>query len=195
MAGTRQDNVSVPGARQEVAPPEYRLRLHHTHTGESLDVVYRRGQEYLSGSIALLNHFLRDHRTNEDAHYPVQEFDLLHALLARLHQPDSVIDVICGYRSPQSNAFLRSRGPVTGVAENSQHILSRAIDIRIPGVSTERLRDAALSLHMGGVGYYPRSGFVHVDVGPVRQWSFGVGSRMVRAAHTRVVSHHGSSPA
>ncbi len=91
-----------------------------------------------------------------------------------LHRPDGLIDVICGYRTPATNHALRTRAPVTGVSENSFHMASKAIDIQVLGVSTERLRDAALSLGMGGVGYYPSSHFVHVDVGPVRTWSFGV---------------------
>ena len=150
-----------------------RLKLHHLHTGESIDVAYKQGGQYSSMGVAMLNHFLRDHRTNDVASYDPREFDLLHALLAKLHRPGATIDIICGYRTPESNDFLRTRSTETGVAEHSQHMLSRAIDIRIPGVSTRALRDAALSLGMGGVGYYPRSGFVHVDVGPVRQWQFG----------------------
>ncbi len=150
-----------------------RLRLHHTHTGESIDVAFKQGGQYLPGGIAMLNHFLRDHRTNETANYDPQEFDLLHKLLVSLHKPNAVIDIVCGYRSPWSNNFLRTRSAVTGVAEHSQHMLSKAIDIQVPGVSTLMLRNAALSLGMGGVGYYPTSHFVHVDVGPVREWQFG----------------------
>jgi uncharacterized protein YcbK (DUF882 family) len=150
-----------------------RLRLHHTHTGESIDVAFKQGGQYMPGGVAMLNHFLRDHRTGETANYDPQEFDLLHRLLVTLHKPNAVIDIVCGYRSPWSNNFLRTRSAVTGVAEHSQHMLSKAIDIQIPGVSTLALRNAALSLGMGGVGYYPTSHFVHVDVGPVREWQFG----------------------
>ncbi len=154
--------------------PESRLRMHQVHTGESIDVAYKVGDRYLPSSLELLNHFLRDYRTGDDAAYDPREFDLLHALLITLHRPDGLIDVICGYRTPATNESLRTRAPVTGVSENSYHMVSKAIDISVPGVSTERLRDAALSLGMGGVGYYPSSHFVHVDVGPVRTWSFGV---------------------
>ena len=152
---------------------EWRLQLHQTHTGESIDVAYKRAGQYLPDGIALLNHFLRDYRTGDDADYDPREFDLLHAILQRLSRPRAVIDVICGYRTPETNHFLRSRSNRSGVAENSQHMESKAIDIRIPGVKTATLREAALSLAMGGVGYYPISQFVHVDVGPVRSWSFG----------------------
>jgi len=140
-------------------------------------VVYRIGDEYIPAAMDKLNHFLRDHRTQDTADYDPKEFDLLHNLLGRLHKPNGEIDIVCGYRTPESNSFLRTLGgkvspTQTGVAEHSQHMLSKAIDIRVPGVRTRSLRDAALSLHAGGVGYYPVSQFVHVDVGPVRQWSF-----------------------
>ena len=163
----------------------YELRLYHLHTGESLDIVYRIGDTYIPSALEQLNHFLRDHRTQDVSDYDPSEFDLLHNLLTRLKRPHATINIVCGYRSPESNEFLRTLGGTvdpseTGVAEHSQHMLAKAIDIRVPGVSTRRLDQAALSLHAGGVGYYPTSQFVHVDVGPVRQWSFG-------GAHTR---HH-----
>lgn len=156
----------------------YELKLHHLHTGESLDIVYRIGDTYIPSALEQLNHFLRDHRNQDVSSYDPSEFDLLHNLLTRLNRPNATIDIVCGYRSPESNEFLRTRGGTvdpseTGVAEHSQHVLAKAIDIRVPGVSTRRLDQAALSLHAGGVGYYPVSQFVHVDVGPVRQWSFG----------------------
>lgn len=170
----------------------YELKLYHLHTGESLDVVYRIGDTYIPSALEELNHFLRDHRTEDVSNYDPSEFDLLHNLLTRLHRPNAIINIVCGYRSPQSNEFLRTRGGTvdpseTGVAEHSQHMLAKAIDIRVPGVSTRRLDQAALSLHAGGVGYYPVSQFVHVDVGPVRQWSFGGVShaRRHRRTHSR----------
>ena len=151
---------------------KYTLNLHHLHTGESLSVVYRIGDTYLPAAIEKLNYFLRDHRTQDESHYDPKEFDLLHNLLTRLHKPNAVVDIVCGYRTPWSNNFLRTRAANTGVAKNSQHTLAKAIDIRIPGVATRKLRDTALSLQAGGVGYYPVSQFVHVDVGPVRTWTF-----------------------
>jgi uncharacterized protein YcbK (DUF882 family) len=95
-------------------------------------------------------------------------FELLHDLTARLGQPDFEIDVVCAYRSPRSNEFLRTHGH--GVALHSLHMQAMAIDIRVSGVKTSRLRDAALELHRGGVCYYAQSDFVHVDVGRVRRW-------------------------
>ena len=150
----------------------YSLHLHHLHTGEDLDVVYRVGDTYLPDALAKLNHFLRDHRTNDVSSYDPKEFDVLHAVMTKLGRPNGTIDIVCGYRTPFSNNFLRTRSAVTGVAQHSQHMLAKAIDIRVPGVATTTLRNVALSLHAGGVGYYPISQFVHVDVGPVRQWSF-----------------------
>jgi uncharacterized protein YcbK (DUF882 family) len=151
---------------------KYELNLVHLHTGETLKVVYRIGDVYIPSAMDELNHFLRDSRTDDVSHYDPKEFDLLHNLLTRLGRPHGVIDIVCGYRSPWSNEYLRNLGPNTGVAKNSQHVQAKAIDIRVPGVRTRNLRDAALSLAAGGVGYYPRSQFVHVDVGPVRRWSF-----------------------
>jgi uncharacterized protein YcbK (DUF882 family) len=147
---------------------QYRLRLYHLHTGEHIDVVYRVGDRYLPGAVAQLDHFLRDHRTGDIKDYDLKEFDLLHDLMARLGRPDGTIDIVCGYRTPWSNNYLREHGH--GVALHSQHMEAKAIDIRIPGVPTAEVRDAALALHRGGVGYYAQSNFVHVDVGPVRRW-------------------------
>jgi uncharacterized protein YcbK (DUF882 family) len=151
---------------------EYHLRMHHLHTGEDIDVVYRIGDTYIPQALDQLNHFLRDHRTEDVSSYDPKEFDVLNALMTSLGRPNGVIDVICGYRTPWSNNFLRTRSAETGVAEHSQHMLAKAIDIRVPGISTIALRNAALALHAGGVGFYPVSQFVHVDVGPVRTWSF-----------------------
>ena len=151
---------------------QYHLRLHHLHTGEDLDVVYRVGDNYIPEALDQLNRFLRDHRTQDVSSYDPREFDVLHELMSSLHRPNGIIDIVCGYRTPWSNNFLRGRSGQTGVAEHSQHMLAKAIDIRVPGVSTIALRNAALALHAGGVGFYPVSQFVHVDVGPVRTWSF-----------------------
>lgn len=171
----------------------YSLHLYHLHTGESLDVTYRIGNTYLPDAMAKLNHFLRDHRTQDEANYDPREFDVLHSVLAKLGRANGVIEIVCGYRTPESNNYLRTRSAVTGVAEHSQHMESKAIDIRVPGVQTLALRNAALSLGAGGVGYYPVSQFVHVDVGPVREWQFG-GSRhagrLQQARHAGTARRH-----
>ena len=152
------------------AAHEYRLRFYHTHTGERLDVVYRRGDQYIPEALDELDHFLRDHRTGDVRHFDPHLFDLLHELTVSLGDSGGEINVICGYRTPWSNEFLRTRSPHTGVAEHSLHMQAEAIDIRLPGIPTSELRDAALRLQRGGVGYYRSSDFVHVDVGRVRHW-------------------------
>jgi uncharacterized protein YcbK (DUF882 family) len=110
---------------------------------------------------------MRDWRTGEERFIDPTLFDALHAIRDRLESPRP-FQVISGYRSPKTNATLNRRS--SGVAENSQHVLGKAIDVRIEGVELSNLRSAALDLAAGGVGYYPRSNFVHVDTGRVRQW-------------------------
>jgi uncharacterized protein YcbK (DUF882 family) len=172
--------VPEPDAEIPEDGKKYELKLNALHTGESINVVYRVGNTYVPAALEKLNHFLRDHRTDEVNQYDPKEFDLLHNLMTRLGKPGGVVDIVCGYRSPETNQLLREEAPQTGVAEHSQHIEGRAIDIRVPGVGTAQLRNAALSLDAGGVGYYPKSQFVHVDVGPVRTWTWGGATRRVR---------------
>lgn len=152
----------------DLSAQEHRLLLYHLHTNERIDVVYRQGDTYVPDAVNRLDHFLRDHRTGDVITLDPRLFDLLSDLTAALGRAGAEIDIVCGYRTPWSNEFLRRT--TVGVAKHSQHTLGEAIDIRIPGVSTARLRDAALSLHRGGVGYYPESQFVHVDLGPIRRW-------------------------
>lgn len=179
------DTAASATAEAKSLSEQFRLRLDNLHTGESLDIVYRIGDTYIPEALEKLDYFLRDHNTQGVVSYDPREFDVLHDVLARLRRPNGVIDVVCGYRTPETNEALREESPHSGVAEHSQHMQGRAIDIRVPGVTTARLRNAALGLHAGGVGYYPVSHFVHVDVGPVREWSFG------RAPHRRVYRHRG----
>jgi uncharacterized protein YcbK (DUF882 family) len=162
----------------------YKLRLANEHTGESLEIIYRVGNVYVPEALEKLNYFLRDRHTDEVIHYEPKEFDVLHAMMARLGRVNGLINVVCGYRTPETNEALRMASARTGVAEHSQHMEGHAIDLRVPGVATTQVRNAALSLRAGGVGYYPVSQFVHVDVGPVREWAFGAAPRRVgRRAH------------
>ena len=147
---------------------EYHLRFYHTHTGEHLDIVYRSGEQYIPEALARLDYFLRDHRTGDVHHYDPRLFDLLTDLTDSVHRLGAEIQVICGYRTPWSNEFLRTH--TNGVAKHSLHMEAEAIDIRLPGLKTSAFRDAALALHRGGVGYYAKSDFIHVDVGRVRRW-------------------------
>jgi len=103
--------------------------------------------------------------------YDPRLYDILWDLANSVGRPGAEIEIVCGYRSPWSNEFLRAH--TAGVAKHSLHVQAKAIDIRLPGTDTLKLRAAALALHRGGVGYYPRSGFIHVDTGRVTQWCFG----------------------
>jgi len=158
---------------------DHRLRLYHTHTGEHIDIVYRRGNVYLPEAAQQLDSFLRDHRTGDIKHFDPHLFDILSDVAASVGRPNAEIAVICGYRTPASNEFLRAHS--AGVAKDSQHMQGHAIDIRIPGVDTLTLRNAALALGRGGVGYYPRSGFVHIDTARVRAWCYDCSSGPARA--------------
>jgi uncharacterized protein YcbK (DUF882 family) len=187
VPGVMPEEIAADGSAA-VSPDEgkpYQLKMFNLHTGESLNVVYRIGNTYLPDALEKLNYFLRDHYTQDVSNYDPKEFDVLHAMMARLGKMDGVIDIVCGYRTPETNQALRQNSPQTGVAEHSQHMEGHAIDLRVPGVTTAKLRDAALSLGAGGVGYYPVSQFVHVDVGPVREWVFGSKQRRQIIARTR----------
>jgi len=153
---------------QAALPDARSLALDHTHTGERIDLVYAVDTQYLPGALGSLNHFLRDHYSGDVGLIDPQLFDLLH----RVHQTFGArqsFQVISGYRCPTTNATLHdTRGG--GVAKHSLHMVGKAIDIRLPGVALSDLRDAAISLGAGGVGYYPHEQFVHVDTGRVRTW-------------------------
>lgn len=154
-----------------VAPaPERVLSFFNTHTGERLKTAYCCGGVYRPEALADINHILRDFRANEIKPIDPTLLDLLHELGGTL-QMDQPFHIISGYRSPHTNALLRERGGVTtGVASGSLHMVGKAIDLRVPGVKLDDLRGAARSLKSGGVGYYPSSNFVHVDVGRTRYW-------------------------
>lgn len=169
--GTAALAAVVPGkvlASVEVARrPERSLAFYNLHTGEQLRTVYWAQGNYLYESLGAINHILRDHRTNEMK-------DIDPALLDLLFVLDNALDttqpfhVISGYRSPDTNTFLRAHSG--GIAEHSLHLVGQAIDIRVPGRDLRSLHKTAVALKRGGVGYYPRSDFVHVDVGRVRYW-------------------------
>ena len=150
--------------------PERILSFFNTHTGERLKAAYSTAGAYQADALRDLNYILRDFRANEIKPIDPRVFDLLHELGGTL-ETDQPFHIISGYRSPQTNATLRARGgATTGVASHSLHTVGQAIDIRLPGVKLENLRNAAKSLKIGGVGFYPDLNFVHVDVGRVRYW-------------------------
>ena len=144
------------------------LAFKHTQTGERLNVAYWDRDGYQAEALADINHILRDHRTDDVAPIDLGLLDLLHALRATMESP-APFEVISGYRSAKTNAMLRKKGS-GGVAKKSLHMQGLAIDVRLPGRRLTDLRAAAISLQSGGVGYYPKSDFIHVDVGRVRQW-------------------------
>jgi uncharacterized protein YcbK (DUF882 family) len=156
---------------------EHVLRLYNTHTGERLEILFRRGEQYIPGALAKLDYFLRDHNTGDVRHFDPHLYDILADLTASVGHPGGEIDIVCGYRTPSTNESLRAH--TTGVAKNSLHIQAEAIDLRMPGVDTLTLRRAALALRRGGVGYYPHSDFIHVDTGRVRQWCFDCPARLI----------------
>jgi uncharacterized protein YcbK (DUF882 family) len=138
------------------------------HTGESLNATYWEAGGYVPDALAALNRLLRDHRTGEVHAIAPNLFDLIASLCAKL-ETRATVQVISGYRSPVTNAALHAHSE--GVASHSLHMLGQATDLRIAGIDLGHLRDAAQSLQGGGVGFYPQSQFVHVDVGRVRRWS------------------------
>lgn len=144
------------------------VRLYNIHTAEKATIRFRAATgDYIEEGLAALNHLLRCHHTNQ-----VHAIDI--AAIEYLHRVDQALGgnnefhVISGYRSPAYNAFLRSKG--SGVAKNSLHLKGRALDVRLPGKDLKVLRNAALALRMGGVGFYPASDFIHLDSGPFRTW-------------------------
>ncbi|MAT65322.1 MAG: hypothetical protein CMN57_06730 [Gammaproteobacteria bacterium] len=160
--------LSSPAALARIGTPARReLALHNLHTGESTEVVYWRDGDYASSALTDLNHLLRDHRSGEVWEMDPALLDQLY-VLQRSVGVERPYHVISGYRSPATNAMLSSRS--NGVAKRSLHMQGRAIDVRLPGVKLSRLREAALALQAGGVGYYPKSNFIHLDTGRVRFW-------------------------
>lgn len=147
--------------------PVRTLGFHNTHTGESLKTIYWEQGVYIPEALDEINVVLRDHRTGDVHPIDPKLLDLL-THLQQSADSAGAFEVISGYRSPKTNAALASNG--NGVAKKSLHMQGMAIDIRLPGKRLNDLRAAALSLKAGGVGYYPRSDFIHVDTGRVRSW-------------------------
>lgn len=150
-----------------VSSAEKALTFYNTHTGENMKAVYWRQSAYLPQALADVNHIMRDYRTGEVKEIDPDLLDLLFVLRQKL-ESTGPFHIISGYRSAETNSLLRVTS--NGVAENSLHTDGKAIDIRIPGYELKTLQRAAIDLRRGGVGYYPRSDFVHVDVGRIRCW-------------------------
>jgi uncharacterized protein YcbK (DUF882 family) len=152
---------------QAFSVDERRLTFYHTHTQKTLDVAYVVGGEYVDSALIELNDFLADFRTGDATDIDTELLDLIYEVRESLGS-DAAFEVISAYRSPKTNEMLRSQS--SGVARNSQHLLGKAIDVRLRGVPSNQLRDAAIDLQRGGVGYYEQSDFVHMDTGRVRRW-------------------------
>ena len=146
---------------------ERSLNFFHTHTGDSLQVVYYRQGDYDLEAFEQLKVFLADWRDGKQHDLDPQLMDILWQL-QQVTGSDGTWEVISAYRSPETNEMLRSKS--SGVARKSQHLLGTAIDVRLRGLELDVLRDNAKSLKLGGVGYYAKSSFVHVDTGRVRYW-------------------------
>lgn len=148
---------------------ERQLSFYHTHTGKRLDIVYARDGAYVPAALDEINYFLFDFRTGDKAEMDPELLDLIYDVRAELGS-DGTYQVVSAYRSPKTNEMLRGRNENTGVAKKSQHLLGKAIDVRLEGVATAKLRDTALAMRRGGVGYYEKSDFVHMDTGRPRSW-------------------------
>jgi uncharacterized protein YcbK (DUF882 family) len=154
-------------AGQTLPAAERRLGFHNLHTGEKIDLAYWIEGDYVAESLVDINRVLRDHRTGEVAAIDTALLDLLHRVQAAVGSARP-FEVISGYRSPASNLMLTENS--TGVARHSLHMDGKAIDVRLPSIPLADLRQVGLLLKGGGVGYYPDSNFVHLDVGRVRTW-------------------------
>ena len=144
-----------------------RISLYNTHTGESIDTCYYDRGAYCPDALDRINHILRDHRANKEQPIDLRLLDALYAVRQKVRSK-TPFHVISGYRSPATNAMLRKTS--NGVARISFHTKGQAIDIRLPGYQTHRLRDVCIAMQSGGVGYYGDSDFVHLDTGPIRTW-------------------------
>lgn len=160
--------VALPGLARAAAPAVRKLKLENLHTGEKLAADYCVNGCYDSSALKAINHVLRDHRNNEVHDMDPRLLDLLHDLNGKL-DTTAAFQVISGYRSPQSNAAMHAHS--NGVAKKSLHMQGMAIDIRVPGRALKSVHDNAQAMARGGVGLYPTSDFVHVDVGRVRYWN------------------------
>ena len=165
------------------------LAMHHMHTGEDITITYKRNGRYDDAALQKLNQFLRDWRKEESTRMDPHLLDLIWEVYQEVGAKEP-IQIVCGYRSPATNAMLRRRS--NGVARFSQHTLGKAIDFYIPGVSLEQLRYAGLRMQRGGVGFYPTSGspFVHLDTGSVRHWPRMSSEQLARVLSTKPRTHY-----
>lgn len=161
--------VATPVLARTTDSTRHVLSFHHQHTNERLTVCYRIGEHYQRSELQKVNHFLRDFRNGDSVPIDPKLLDLLFEVKRDLGNPNGVYQVLSAYRSPHTNAMLRNGS--SRVAKRSLHLTGQAIDVRLTDTSTRRIRDCATALGRGGVGYYSRSNFVHLDTGSVRRWN------------------------
>ena len=167
VTGAILNPIAALAALDSESNPFKNLAFYHTHTQERLQICFSRNGKYDAKALAKINYILRDHRSGEVKAIDTRLLEMLHVLSLKT-RPQAPFHVISGYRSPTTNKKLRKKS--NGVASRSLHMQGKAIDIRIPGFKTRQLRNVARKLKMGGVGYYAKSDFVHVDIGRVRYW-------------------------
>ena len=158
---------SASNAEARTRGGAWRVSFRQAHTGERYDGVYRVGNRYLPEAFEKLNYVLRDFRTGEVFPMDPRVIDILSMIQARSGNRNS-FEILSGYRSPKTNSNLRNAS--SGVAKNSFHMYGQALDVTSKSISSRKLRDTAKALRAGGVGFYPRSGFIHIDTGAVRTW-------------------------
>jgi len=169
FSGASFAGLLLPASRA-FAARDRQLSFYHTHTRLKLDVTYAREGEYVDSALSDINRFLSDFRTHDSMPIDTDLLDLIYDIRESLGSSGRY-QVISAYRSPKTNEMLRTRASDSGVAKDSQHLLGKAIDVRLVDVKLSKLRDAALAMQRGGVGYYAHSDFVHIDTGAVRHWN------------------------
>jgi uncharacterized protein YcbK (DUF882 family) len=160
-------NLLLASPRSDRLLQKKSLALYNAHTNEHLNAVFWSDGRYVNNALEEINYFLRDYRTGAIKPINKQLLNLISTISAIIGK-EHWFNVISGYRSPETNKLLRKKSK--GVAKNSYHMFGKAIDIRVPGFSLSKLREIAVYLKSGGVGYYPKSDFIHIDSGPVRCW-------------------------
>jgi uncharacterized protein YcbK (DUF882 family) len=160
------DVIPCPPARPSTG--RLRLALHNIHTAENIDLVFGNASGHIPGALSQLDHFFRDFRADAQIGINPALYDLLSRMQGELG--NQTLHLVSGYRTRATNAMLQGLSANSGVATNSYHIQGMAADITVPDIQLSHVRDLALNMQAGGVGYYPSSGFVHMDVGPVRRW-------------------------
>ena len=155
------------GRGRNIVYPDRSLALHNVHTSESKRIVYWSEGKYVASGLNEINWIMRDFRTSEIRAIDPRLLNILYIISRTLDTKEPTL-VLSGFRSKKTNDMLRQT--TEGVAKRSFHMLGRAIDIRRPTVDLANVQRAALMLNGGGVGYYPKSNFVHLDSGPVRTW-------------------------